>query len=161
MYQKITGKKHDKIYDSSEKSRDPNVLVNANPESDRLAAISAELRKPSKHHVPAGELTEMLANMTDDWASSEDDLNFAEESETEEMQFAESSAVEHNDSGALEFAESSAIDTDSDNDFATTSTAEKTSSGLEFAESSAVDSDSAKEHGSSSGLGWAESSDYD
>ena len=207
--------------------------------------------------VPAGELTAMLANMTDDWASSEDELNFAEESDTEEMQFAESSALEHNDSGALEFAESSAFETDSDHDigsmkpslgldalehndsgalefaessaietdseheelsaledngsgaleFAESSAIEtdsdhdigsmkpslgldalehndsgaleiaessaiktdsghdiasmKTSSGLEFAESSAVDSDSAKEHGSSSGLGWAESSDYD
>ena len=158
MYKKINGKKHVKIYDSR---RDPNVLVNPDAKSDRLAAISAKLRQPSKHHVPAGELTEMLANMTDDWASSEDELNFAEESETEEMQFAESSAAEHNDSGSLEFAESSAIETDSDNDFATTSTAEKTSSGLEFAESSAVESDSAKENGSSSGLGWAESSDYD
>ena len=143
--------------------------------------------------VPAGELTAMLANMTDDWASSEDELNFAEESDTEEMQFAESSALEHNDSGALEFAESSAFETDSDhdigsmkpslgldalehNDSGALEIAEssaiktdsghdiasmKTSSGLEFAESSAVDSDSAKEHGSSSGLGWAESSDYD
>ena len=119
-----------------------------------------------QYQIPSGALAEMVANMSDDWASSEDELGFAEESDSEELgsdqlQFAESSAAEHNDSGSLEFAESSAIETDSDNDIALQSTSEKTSSGLEFAESSAVESDSARENGSSSGLGWAESSDYD
>jgi hypothetical protein len=119
-----------------------------------------------QYHIPSGALAEMVANMSDDWASSEDELNFAEESESEDissdqLQFAESSAVEHNESGSLEFAESSAVETDSDAEVAVQSTSEKTSSGLEFAESSAVDSDSARENGSSSGLGWAESSDYD
>ena len=126
---------------------------------DTLSALTTDLT--SRPYIPSGELTEMVANMTDDWASSEDELNFAEDSEMEEsMQFAESSAVEHTESGSFEFAESSAVETDSDNDVVTSIT-DKTSSGLEFAESSAVDSDSAKEHGSSSGLGWAESSDYD
>ena len=134
---------------------------------DRIASLSAQLRDANRrYHIPSGALAEMVANMSDDWASSEDELNFAEESDSEELvsdqlQFAESSAVEHNESGSLEFAESSAIETDSDSDIAVQTTSEKTSSGLEFAESSAVDSDSSKEHGSSSGLGWAESSDYD
>ena len=137
-----------------------------NDEERKMAELSASMRSSESKFIPAGELTEMLANMTDDWASSEDELNFAEESESEEMKsddlsFAESSAVEHNDSGSLEFAESSAIETDSDNDFAVSSSAEKTSSGLDFAESSAVESDSAKEQNSSAGLSWAESSDYD
>ena len=137
-----------------------------NAEERKMADLSASMRSSESKFIPAGELTEMLANMTDDWASSEDELNFAEESESEEMKsddlsFAESSAVEHNDSGSLEFAESSAIETDSDNDFAVSSSAEKTSSGLDFAESSAVESDSAKEQNSSAGLSWAESSDYD
>ena len=119
-----------------------------------------------QYQIPSGALAEMVANMSDDWASSEDELNFAEDSESDELgsdqlQFAESSAVEHNESGSLEFAESSAVETDSDAEVAVQSTSEKTSSGLEFAESSAVDSDSARENGSSSGLGWAESSDYD
>jgi hypothetical protein len=119
-----------------------------------------------QYQIPSGALAEMVANMSDDWASSEDELNFAEESESDELgsdqlQFAESSAVEHNESGSLEFADSSAVETDSDAEVAVQSTSEKTSSGLEFAESSAVDSDSARENGSSSGLGWAESSDYD
>lgn len=139
---------------------------------------------PRRYHVPSGALTQMVANMSDDWASSEDELNFAEESDSEGQQpihYAQSSLSEQNDSGSLEFAESSAVETDSDRevagsdktssglDFAESSAVEsedevssqKTSSALEFAESSAVESDSAKSHGSSSGLGWAESSDYD
>jgi len=121
--------------------------------------------------VPAGELTAMLANMTDDWASSEDELNFAEESDTEEMQFAESSALEHNDSGALEFAESSAFETDSDHDIGSMKPSlgldalEHNDSGaLEFAESSAIETDSeheelsALEDNGSGALEFAESS---
>ena len=126
---------------------------------DSLSALTSDLT--NRPYIPSGELTEMVANMTDDWASSEDELNFAEDSEVEEpAEFAASSSANSNESGSLEFAESSAVETDSDNDVLASMTG-KTSSGLEFAESSAVDSDSAKEHGSSSGLGWAESSDYD
>ena len=113
-----------------------------------LAAVSAEYRRLNRK--APGDLTNMLANMSDDWASSEDELNFAEESEGEMPKT----------SSELEFAESSTIETDSDLDFAE-DTSKSKSSGLEFAESSTVETDSGKETVSSSGLGWAESSDYD
>ena len=112
--------------------------------------------------APPGDLTNMLANMTDDWASSEDELQVPEEEST--LEFAESSASEMKTSSGLEFAESSAVETDSANElsdgfeFAESSDV-KTSSGLEFAESSAVETDSARE--GSSDLTYAESSDYD
>jgi len=48
--------------------------------------------------VPPGELSEMLNNMTDDWASSDEELNFAVDSENEDMDFAASSAVDTDDS---------------------------------------------------------------
>ncbi|MDA7839131.1 hypothetical protein N9A45_02235, partial [bacterium] len=189
------------------------MMLDSEDEDDVPVASRTRSRAgPRQYHVPSGALAEMVANMSDDWASSEDELNFAEESDNEDigtpLPFAESTIAEHNDSGSLEFAESSAIETDSDKEVATSektssglefaessaveseeelaatssktsselefaessaveseeelaTTSSKTSSGLEFAESSAVDSDSAKEHGSSSGLGWAESSDYD
>jgi hypothetical protein len=110
-----------------------------------------------------GDLSRMLENMSDDWASSEDELNAVADT-TSSLEFAESSASEMKTSSGLEFAESSAIETDSGKEmsdgleFAESSDV-KTSSGLEFAESSAVETDSGKEM--SSGLGWAESSDYD
>jgi transcription antitermination factor NusG len=112
-----------------------------------LAAVSAEYRKLNRKHP--GDLSTMLANMSDDWASSEDELNFAEEEEEEIIKT----------SSGLEFAESSTVETDSDLDFAE-DTSKSKSSGLEFAESSTVETDSDKE-AVSSGLGWAESSDYD
>ena len=112
--------------------------------------------------APPGDLTNMLANMTDDWASSEDELQVPEEEST--LEFAESSASEMKTSSGLEFAESSAVETDSSHElsdgfeFAESSDV-KTSSGLEFAEDSAVETDSARE--GSSDLTYAESSDYD
>ena len=90
---------------------------------------------------PPGDLTRLLANMSDDWASSEDELNFAAE---EDFDFAESSAIDTKSSSSIGFAESSAIDA-------------KTSSGLDFAESSAIETDSANEM--SDGLDFAVSSD--
>jgi len=157
-----------------------------------LAALASDWRS-----TPApGELTHMLANMSDDWASSDDELNFAEESSHEmvktssglefaessaaetdsdngemasktgssDVEFAESSAVEsggesigQKTSSGLEFVESSAMETDSDAD----NSANLKSSDLDFAESSAIESDSSKEVSTSSGLVWAESSDYD
>ena len=127
--------------------------------------------------APPGDLTNMLANMTDDWASSEDELQVPEEEST--LEFAESSASEMKTSSGLEFAESSAMETDSGNEFsdgfefAESSDVKmssdfelvefpdaKVSSGLEFAESSALETDSdARE--ASSDLTYAESSDYD
>ena len=113
-----------------------------------------------------GELSAMIENMTDDWVSSDEELNFAEQSENESMDFAASSALDTDSdldfaqssersvqansseeessergktSSGMEFAESSAAESDSDMEFAETS--DKTSSGLEFAESSAVESD--------------------
>ena len=128
----------------------------------------------SVHHPP-GELTRMLANMSDDWASSEDELNFAPEDDfvdesainskhSSGLEFAESSAVDTKTSSGLEFAESSAVETDSGNEmsdgleFAVSSDA-KSSSDLEFAESSAVETDGGKSQ--TSGLDFALSSDYE
>ena len=115
---------------------------------------------------PPGELSAMIENMTDDWVSSDEELNFAEQSEEDSMDFAASSSLDTDSdldfaqssersvqansseeessergktSSGMEFAESSAAETDSDMEFAETS--DKTSSGLEFAESSAVESD--------------------
>jgi hypothetical protein len=125
-------------------------------------ADSAAIDILSNNLATPGELTRMLSNMSDDWASSEDELNFA--SNGSELEFAESSATEMKTSDGLEFAESSAVETDSGGEmsdglgFAESSDV-KTSSGLEFAESSAVETDSGKEM--SPGLDFAESSDYD
>ena len=113
---------------------------------------------------PPGELSAMIDNMTDDWVSSDEELNFAEQSENDSMEFAASSSLDTDSdldfaqssersvqansseeeshsktSSGMEFAESSAAETDSDLEFAESS--DKTSSGLEFAESSAVESD--------------------
>merc|ERR1712166_126004 len=87
--------------------------------------------------VPPGELSEMLNNMTDDWASSDEELNFALDSENEDMEFAASSSIDTDDSD-MDFAESSDKKTSSGLEFAESS---HTSSGLDFAASSAVDSD--------------------
>ena len=109
-----------------------------------------------------GELSAMVENMTD-WVSSDEELNFAEQSEAESMEFAASSSLDTDSelefaqsserslgansseeevtsgktSSGMEFAESSAAESDSDMEFAESS--DKTSSGPEFAESSAVD----------------------
>ena len=98
--------------------------------------------------VPPGELSEMLNNMTDDWASSDEELNFAVDSENEEMEFAASSAVDTDDSD-LDFAESSDKKTSSGLEFAESS---HTSSGIEFAASSAVDSDKSEDFAASSAI---------
>merc|ERR1712166_243430 len=98
--------------------------------------------------VPPGELSEMLNNMTDDWASSDEELNFAMDSENEDMEFAASSAVDTDDSD-LDFAESSDKKTSSGLEFAESS---HTSSGLEFAASSAVDSDKSEDFAVSSSV---------
>ena len=98
--------------------------------------------------VPPGELSEMLSNMTDDWASSDEELNFAVDSENEEMDFAASSAVDTDDSD-LDFAESSDKKNSSGLEFAESS---HTSSGLEFAASSAVDSDKSEDFAVSSSV---------
>ena len=111
-----------------------------------------------------GDLTAMIQNMSDNWVSSDEELDFAEQSENESLEFAASSSLDTDSdmdfaqssergelnsegssldkvvvSSGMEFAESSSAETDSDMEFAETS--DKTSSGLEFAESSAVDSD--------------------
>merc|ERR1712166_855439 len=98
--------------------------------------------------VPPGELSEMLNNMTDDWASSDEELNFALDSENEDMEFAASSAVDTDDSD-MDFAESSDKKTSSGLEFAESS---HTSSGLEFAASSAVDSDKSEDFAVSSSV---------
>lgn len=130
--------------------------------------------KPLKSKPPAarrlnpddvqGDLTAMIQNMSDNWVSSDEELDFAEQSENESLEFAASSSLDTDSdmdfaqssergelnseessldkvvvSSGMEFAESSSAETDSDMEFAETS--DKTSSGLEFAESSAVDSD--------------------
>lgn len=111
-----------------------------------------------------GDLTAMIQNMSDNWVSSDEELDFAEQSENDSLEFAASSSLDTDSdmdfaqssergelnsegssldkvvvSSGMEFAESSSAETDSDMEFAETS--DKTSSGLEFAESSAVDSD--------------------
>ena len=89
-----------------------------------------------------GELSAMIQNMTDDWISSDEELDFAEQSENE-----------------FPFAASSSLDTDSDMEFAQSSekgeSSEKgkTSSGMEFAESSAAETDSDMEFAESSEKG--------
>ena len=94
--------------------------------------------------IPSGELTAMLTNMSSDWATSEDELNFAEDSanefDEESLAFAESSS-EH-DTNGLAFAETSSGHDASEMVFAESS--DKMSSALEFAESSdfAMTSDS-------------------
>ena len=94
--------------------------------------------------VPSGELTEMLTNMSSDWATSDDELNFAEDSanefEEEAMAFAESSSG--HDTSELVFAETSSGNDANEMVFAGSS--ESFSSALEFAESSdfAMTSDS-------------------
>jgi len=98
--------------------------------------------------VPPGELSEMLNNMTDDWASSDEELNFAVDSENEDMEFAASSAVDTDDSD-LDFAESSDKKTYSGLEFAESS---HTSSGIEFAASSAVDSEKSENFAASSAI---------
>ena len=94
--------------------------------------------------VPSGELTEMLTNMSSDWATSDDELNFAEDSanefQEEELAFAESSSG--HDTSELAFAETSSGNDANEMVFAGSS--ESFSSALEFAESSdfAMTSDS-------------------
>jgi hypothetical protein len=93
--------------------------------------FSADQQYPLKNKaVPSGELSEMLMNLSDDWATSDDELNFAEdsanESEEETMAFDGSSSshvdnmvfAETSDSMSheLEFAESSEFAMTSDSD---------------------------------------------
>jgi hypothetical protein len=98
----------------------------------------------SAQSVPSGELTAMLTNMSSDWATSDDELNFAEDSanefEEEAMVFAETSSG--HDTNEMVFAEtSSGHDT---NEMVFAGSSESMSSALEFAESSdfAMTSDS-------------------
>lgn len=128
---------------------------------DELDLAIAALDVPQ----PSGELTSMVANMSDDWAESDEELNFAEDSDSgsvKSMEFAESSAIEQtaDDSGGLEFAESSAIEATDESDAEQVQKASDSSnlSGMDFAESSAVESESDKV---SSEAAFAESSDYD
>merc|ERR1712166_750905 len=115
--------------------------------------------------VPPGELSEMLNNMTDDWASSDEELNFALDSENEDMEFAASSSIDTDDSdmdfaessdkktsSGLDFAVSSSIETDSDLASSEFAESAHTSSGLEFAASSAVDSDKSEDFAVSSSV---------
>ena len=81
----------------------------------------------------AGELSQIMNDMSDQVASEDDELQFAMESEVETEDDAAMNS-EH-----FEFAESSAAETDSDLDFAESSTVEKSESNLEFAESSAAE----------------------
>ena len=157
-------------------------------ERDHIARDITGRRGFGLQHTP-GDLSMMLAEMSDDWATSEDELNFAEESDSElksssGVDFAESSAVDSIDiaasstSSGVDFAESSAT---SGPDFAESSSAETddesliSSNALSFAESSATDgavipssdamefaeSSDAVSEKNSSGLDFAESSDYD
>ena len=131
--------------------------------ADAAGWVRAPASAAAAPRQPPGELSQMVENMTD-WVSSDEELNFAEESEAESMEFAASSSIDTdsdldfaqsserslgaNSSGeesservktssGMEFAESSSAETDSDVEFAESS--DKTSSGLEFADSSAVD----------------------
>ena len=63
-----------------------------------LLMLSEDAAKP-------GDLSAMIQNMSDNWVSSDEELDFAEQSENE----------------SLEFAASSSLDTDSDMDFAQSS----------------------------------------
>ena len=117
-------------------------------------------------HTP-GDLSMMLAEMSDDWATSEDELNFAEESDSE---FKSSSGVDFAESSATsgpDFAESSSAETDDESlissnalSFAESSASDgpviPSSDAMEFAESS--DAVSEKK---TSDIDFAESSDYD
>ena len=123
----------DAVEEDEENEEKPSLINRA---LNQLNPFSSENTvKEEVSTVPGGELSEMLNNMTDDWASSDEELNFAMDSENEDMEFAASSAVDTDDS---DFAESSDKKTSSDLEFAESS---HTSSGLEFAASSAVDSD--------------------
>ena len=133
-------------------------LAASPPTNNSLDELDEAIFNQQNSQIPSGDLTSMVANMSDDWAESDEELNFAEDSDTGDtgsMEFAESSQQE--DSGSMEFAESSSLETDSDvPDVAEQSTTN--SSAMEFAESSAVESESDKV---SSEAAFAESSDYD
>ena len=157
----------------SEADSDEDLMSDADAEA--LAAMAAERREERDQFTPMrpgpSDLSHLVAAMSDDWASSEDELNFAEDSEMDSktssgLEFAESSAASGAGSSGPEFAESSAAETDSDIEFAESSAVGSSavdigSSALEFAESSAGESDVSKDKNSSSGLDFAESSDYD
>ena len=132
--------------------------------------IRASESKMSTITQPSGELSEMLQNMTDDWVSSDEELNFAVESENEDLEFAASSAIDTDDSdmdfaevivktksaqsSGVEFAQSSGVEfaQSSDVEFAQSSGVEfAQSSDVEFAASSAIDTDSDMEFATSSG----------
>ena len=132
--------------------------------------IRASESKMSTITQPSGELSEMLQNMTDDWVSSDEELNFAVESENEDLEFAASSAIDTDDSdmdfaevivktksaqsSGVEFAQSSDVEfaQSSGVEFAQSSGVEfAQSSDVEFAASSAIDTDSDMEFATSSG----------
>ena len=104
---------------------------------DRPNAVKQSYHPSSDtHSIPSGELTAMLTNMSSDWATSEDELNFAEDSanefDEESLAFAEFSSG--HDTNGLAFAEASSGHDTSEMVFAESS--DKMSSTLEFAESS-------------------------
>lgn len=126
------------------------VKALANVKKARFMPEDPDIERMAIGFAPkAGELSQMMNEMSDEVASDDDELQFAVDSEVE----TEDEAVH---SEQFEFAESSAAETDSDLDFAESSTIEKTDSNLEFAESSAVEKMSAT--GTDSELEFAESS---
>ena len=139
FYQK-TSKKTSKKTTKEEAKKDGWVLENT------LGVVDATDSEGllGTNSVPSGELTEMLTNMSSDWATSDDELNFAEDSanefQEEELAFAESSSG--HDTSELAFAETSSGNDANEMVFAGSS--ESFSSALEFAESSdfAMTSDS-------------------
>ena len=144
--------------------------LRAGDEETLREMIRASESKMSTITQPSGELSEMLQNMTDDWVSSDEELNFAVESENEDLEFAASSAIDTDDSdmdfaevivktksaqsSGVEFAQSSGVEfaQSSDVEFAQSSGVEfAQSSDVEFAASSAIDTDSDMEFATSSG----------
>jgi hypothetical protein len=105
--------------------------------------------------VPPGELTAMLMNMSDDWAESDEELNFAPSSVDDDMSmlYMNDFAMSSGDEG-MEFATSSS---DEKMKFATSSGDE----GMKFATSSSDDALKFATSSSDDGLKFADSSSLD
>lgn len=119
---------------SKRQINDKVVKALTNKESLKLMPEDSDIQRMAVGFSPkAGELSQIMNDMSDQVASEDDELQFAMESEVETEDDAAMNS-EH-----FEFAESSAAETDSDLDFAESSTVEKSESNLEFAESSAAE----------------------
>ena len=124
---------------------------------NRIGVLQEQLvrLKSMLQSVPSGELTAMLMNMSDDWAESDEELNFAPSSVDDDMSmlYMNDFAMSSGDEG-MEFATSSS---DEKMKFATSSGDE----GMKFATSSSDDALKFATSSSDDGLKFADSSSLD